>query len=81
MEMITAITSYIVLFRFTAHWPQRPIQAWDTTANDWERGWQQMNSDIIILKRIKNSNDVSNFLNEVCNNLSILNKFDFTMPC
>ncbi|RIA95402.1 kinase-like domain-containing protein [Glomus cerebriforme] len=52
---------------FTAYWPRGPIQAWDTTINDWERGWQQqMNSDIIILKRINNSNNVtSDFLNEL----------------
>ncbi|CAG8493332.1 18457_t:CDS:2 [Acaulospora morrowiae] len=51
---------------FTANWPQGPIRAWDVTAKTWERGWPQMESDVIILKRIKNSNKVtSDFLGEL----------------
>ncbi|CAG8670808.1 2492_t:CDS:2, partial [Paraglomus occultum] len=50
---------------FTAYWPRGPIRAWDSNNNDWERGWGQANSDVIILKRIKNSNKVTtDFLNE-----------------
>ncbi|CAB5393947.1 unnamed protein product [Rhizophagus irregularis] len=44
---------------FTAHWPQGPIRAWDTTANNWKRGWEQVNSDVIILKQIKNSDNMT----------------------
>src|SRR6185437_6291631 len=52
----------------TAYWPRGPIRAWDTNINDWERGWGQANSDVIILKRIKNSNKVTtDFLKEVYN--------------
>ncbi|PKY55045.1 kinase-like protein [Rhizophagus irregularis] len=52
--------------KFTAHWPQGPIRAWDTTANNWKRGWEQVNSDVIILKQIKNSDNMtSDFLNEL----------------
>ncbi|CAB4415146.1 unnamed protein product [Rhizophagus irregularis] len=51
---------------FTAHWPQGPIRAWDTTANNWKRGWEQVNSDVIILKQIKHSDNMtSDFLNEL----------------
>ncbi|CAG8518758.1 13778_t:CDS:2 [Acaulospora morrowiae] len=51
---------------YTANWPQGPIQAWNVTAKTWERGWQQMESNVIILKRIKNSNKVtSDFLGEL----------------
>ncbi|CAG8581908.1 9427_t:CDS:2 [Paraglomus brasilianum] len=51
---------------FTAYWPRGPIRAWDTNINDWERGWGQANSDVIILKRIKNSNKVTtDFLKEL----------------
>ncbi|CAB5180129.1 unnamed protein product [Rhizophagus irregularis] len=49
----------IVRCRFTAHWPQGPIRAWDTTANNWKRGWEQVNSDVIILKQIKNSDNMT----------------------
>ncbi|PKC16591.1 hypothetical protein RhiirA5_394248 [Rhizophagus irregularis] len=45
--------------KFTAHWPQGPIRAWDTTANNWKRGWEQVNSDVIILKQIKNSDNMT----------------------
>ena len=66
----------MILFRFTAYWLQGPIRAWNTTADDWERGWEQANSNVIILKRIKNSNNAtSDFIGEVRNNLSVLNAF------
>ncbi|CAG8506482.1 801_t:CDS:2 [Paraglomus brasilianum] len=41
---------------FIAHWPRGPIRTWDANGDKWERGWGQANSDIIILKRIRNSN-------------------------
>jgi hypothetical protein len=64
-----------LITRFTAYWPQGPIRGWDKTANDWERGWQQANSDVIILKRIKSSNNMtSDFLKEV-RNLTIFGLF------
>ncbi|CAG8653068.1 14861_t:CDS:10, partial [Funneliformis mosseae] len=48
---------------FTANWLQGPIQAWNKSTNDWER---QTNLDLIILKRIKDSNNLtSSFMNEV----------------
>ncbi|GBC10577.1 hypothetical protein RclHR1_09740002 [Rhizophagus clarus] len=51
---------------FTANWPQGPIRAWDTTVNNWKRGWEHVNSDVIILKQIKNSDNMtSTFLNEL----------------
>ncbi|CAG8497937.1 10393_t:CDS:2 [Paraglomus occultum] len=52
---------------FTAYWPRGPIRTWDANNNEWERGWGQENSDVIILKRIRNSNKVTiGFLKEAC---------------
>ncbi|CAG8620658.1 15760_t:CDS:2 [Funneliformis mosseae] len=64
---------------FTANWHQGPIRAWDTTANDWERGWDTTTNDceldseltnlnIIILKRLNNSRNMT-YLKEARNNL------------
>ncbi|CAG8613309.1 16721_t:CDS:2 [Funneliformis caledonium] len=54
---------------FTANWLQGPIQAWNKSINDWER---QTNLGLIILKRIKDSNNLtSSFMNE----LSAYHKF------
>ncbi|CAI2175112.1 11050_t:CDS:2 [Funneliformis geosporum] len=55
--------------RFTAYWTRGPIRAWNATTFDWER---ETNEDLIILKRIKDSNNLtSNFINE----LSAYHKF------
>ncbi|CAG8497959.1 10394_t:CDS:2 [Paraglomus occultum] len=51
---------------FTAYWPRGPIRAWDFNIGDWERGWSQRNPDLIILKRLNNSNNVTtDFLKEL----------------
>ena len=62
--------SCLLTTRFTASWPQGPIRAWDGTAKDWEREkpLYSDNSDVIVLKRINNSNNsTSDFLKEVLN--------------
>ena len=58
----------LILIRFTAYWPRGPIRRLNTKSGEWERGWGQANPDIIILKRIRDSNKVTiGFLKEACN--------------